>query len=141
MSGLVLKLAPGERFVINGAVLENGDRLAHVRVTDTSTRVLRMRDALRPEEVTTPVRRVYYAVQLLITGDLTEEGTVPAIDRECGALEGVFETIDADMVPTLRDMVQRANYYSALCHMRKMLVIENELLAHAQRSSATAKVA
>ena len=72
MSGLVLKIAPGERFIINGATLENGDKPARIRVVEGDARVLRLRDAMRPEEVNTPVKRVYYAIQLLITGDLKE---------------------------------------------------------------------
>ena len=31
MSGLVFKVAPGERFIINGATLENGDKPARIR--------------------------------------------------------------------------------------------------------------
>ena len=32
MSGLILKLAPKERILLNGAVLENGDRRAKLRI-------------------------------------------------------------------------------------------------------------
>ncbi|KCZ92233.1 flagellar biosynthesis repressor FlbT [Hyphomonas johnsonii] len=128
MSGLVLKIGPGERFIVNGAVLENGDKPARIRITEGDVRVLRCRDALRPEEVNTPVKQIYYAVQLLITGDLEEDGTLPAIDAECAKLLDVFESIDADLIPTLRSMVSRGNYYSALCHLRQILAIEDELL-------------
>jgi flagellar protein FlbT len=128
MSGLVLKIGPGERFIVNGAVLENGDKPARIRITEGGVRVLRCRDALRPEEVNTPVKQIYYAVQLLITGDLEEDGTLPAIDAECAKLLDVFESIDADLIPTLRSMVSRGNYYSALCHLRQILAIEDELL-------------
>ena len=63
MSGLVLKIAPGERFIVNGALLENGDKPARIRIADGNVRVLRCRDALRPEEVDTPVKRIYFAIQ------------------------------------------------------------------------------
>ena len=32
MSGLVLKLAPNERVLINGAVIENGDRRSKIAI-------------------------------------------------------------------------------------------------------------
>ena len=139
MSGLVLKLAPGEKFIVNGAVLENGDKPSRIRISDSDARVLRVRDALRPDEVDTPVKQVYYAIQLLITGDLEEEPTLPAIDAECVKLEDVFETIDTEMIPKLRKMVQRGNYYSALCHLRQVLVIEASLFARAAANSEQAK--
>ncbi len=136
MSGLMLKLTAGERFVINGAVLENGDRPARIRITEDNVRVLRCRDALRPEEVDTPVKQVYFAIQLLITGDLDEATALPAIDAECCQLQDVFMTIQADLIPTLREMIRRGNYYSALYHLRQILVFETELLSR-QVPSAT----
>ncbi len=138
MSGLILKLTAGERFVINGAVLENGDKPARIRITEDNVRVLRCRDALRPEEVDTPVKQVYFAIQLLITGDLDETVALPAIDAECCKLQNVFMTIQADLIPTLREMIQCGNYYSALYHLRQILVFETELLSRQVRSPIAA---
>ncbi|OZB16882.1 MAG: flagellar biosynthesis repressor FlbT [Hyphomonas sp. 34-62-18] len=128
MSGLVLKIAPGERFIINGATLENGDKPARIRVVEGDARVLRVRDAMHPSEVNTPVKRVYYAIQLLITGDLKEEGTLPALDEACVELLDIFKPLNADLIPTLRSMLSRGNYYSALCHLRQVLALEEQLL-------------
>lgn len=129
MSGLVLKIAPGERFIVNGALLENGDKPARIRISEANVRVLRCRDALRPEEVDTPVKRIYYAIQLLITGDLDVVDATPAIDAECCELLDIFRPIDADLIPALRSMLSRGNHYSALCHLRQVLAIEAQLLA------------
>nr|WP_321439790.1 flagellar biosynthesis repressor FlbT [uncultured Hyphomonas sp.] len=129
MSGLVFKVAPGERFIINGATLENGDKPARIRVVEGDARVLRCRDAMHPSEVNTPIKQVYYAIQLLVTGDLKEDDTVPAIDAECERLEDVFSHIDAELIPVLRSMIDRGNYYSAMCHLRQIMPIEAELLA------------
>ena len=132
MSGLILKLAAGEKVIINGALLENGDKPSSLRITDSSARVLRCRDALRPEEVNTPVKQVYYAIQLLITGDLEEDHVLPALFEEIDRLEDVFSRIDATVVDQLRQMLRKGNHYSALCHMRNMLELEEELFRHAR---------
>jgi len=129
MSGLVLKIAPGERFIVNGATLENGDKPSRIRIIEGDARVLRLRDALHPNDVNTPVKRVYYAIQLVITGDADEAEAIPQIDAQCCQLLDVFRTIDADLIPTLRSMLSRGNFYSALCHLRQILTIEAELLA------------
>ena len=141
MSGLVIKLAPGERFIVNGATLENGDKPARIRVVEGDVRVLRCRDAMHPDEVNTPVSRIYYAIQLLVTGDLQEADTLPAIDAECVKLAGVFERINPKLIPELRSMVSRGNYYSAMCHLRQILAIEADLLARSAKSVAEAREA
>jgi flagellar biosynthesis repressor protein FlbT len=135
MSGLVLKLAAGERFVVNGAMLENGDKPSTVRVVDEDARILRCRDALKPQDVDTPTKRVYYAIQLIITGDLNEEDVLPAVLEECLRLEEVFETIDRKLLSVLRSMLNRGNFYSALCHLRNIIAIEAELLKVASLKS------
>ena len=140
MSGLLLTLAPGERFIVNGALLENGDRPSRIRIKDNDARVLRCSDALKPEEVNTPVKQVYYAIQLLITGDLQPERIVPALKAECKKLQDVFEIVAPDVIPKLLSMIDRGNYYSGLCHMRQLFPLEAELLAF-QADDAQLKVA
>ena len=54
MSGLVLKLGPHERIMINGVVMENGDRRARLNVLTPEANVLRLRDAIHPDEVEHP---------------------------------------------------------------------------------------
>lgn len=57
MSGLVLKLAPKERVLVNGAVIENGDRRSRLSIVTPDAHILRLRDAIHPEQANTPVRR------------------------------------------------------------------------------------
>lgn len=137
MSGLMLKLAPGERFIINGTMLENGDRPGRIRVPGPDVMVLRCRDALKPEEVNTPVKQVYYAIQLLITKDLEEEDTLPALFRACEDLKPAFGHIKPDLIPTLCEMLRRGNYYSGLCYLKQVIELEAQLLGQ-DRSDALA---
>lgn len=138
MSGLVLKLGAGERFIINGAVLENGDRPASVRIRDGNARVLRCRDALRPEEVDSPVKRVYFAIQLIVTGDIDKEQVLPAVQSECKQLQDVFSSINSELVPKLLSMINQNNYYSAMCHLRQMIIVESHLLSHSRKTADVA---
>ncbi|MEM7329984.1 MAG: flagellar biosynthesis repressor FlbT [Pseudomonadota bacterium] len=128
MSGLMLKLAPGERFFINGTLLENGDKPGRIRVPGPDVMVLRCRDALKPSEVNTPVKQVYYAIQLLITRDLDEIETLPALHRACEDLQSAFEPVQPDLIPLLQEMIRRGNYYSALCYMKQIIELESQLL-------------
>ena len=128
MSGLMLKLAPGERVFINGTLLENGDKPGRIRVPGPDVMVLRCRDALKPSEVDTPVKQVYYAIQLLITRDLEEEDTLPALHRACEELNAAFAPAQPELIPLLQEMIRRGNYYSALCYMKQIIELEAQLL-------------
>ncbi|NWG92194.1 MAG: flagellar biosynthesis repressor FlbT [Parvularculaceae bacterium] len=72
MTGLVLKLKPHEKFLINGAVLQNGDRAARLRIRTAGASVLRLRDAMHPNDAVTPLRKIYYIAQLAIAGEVDE---------------------------------------------------------------------
>ena len=56
---LKLTLKPGEKFVLNGAVLANGDKRASLVVQNKAC-VLREKDIMQPEAANTPARRVYF---------------------------------------------------------------------------------
>lgn len=68
MTGLVLKLKPHEKLLINGVVLQNGDKAARLRVRTAGASVLRLRDALHPSEANTPIQKAYYIAQLAVAG-------------------------------------------------------------------------
>ena len=61
---LKLTLKPGEKLVINGAVIENGDRRA-VLVVKNRASILREKDIMQPAQADTPMRRIYFAVMML----------------------------------------------------------------------------
>ncbi len=70
MSGLILKLRPHEELMINGVLVENGERNTRLRVKTEGAHILRLRDAIKPEDATTPLTRAYYIAQLAVSGQL-----------------------------------------------------------------------
>ena len=90
MSGLVLKLGPRERVLINGVVMENGDRRARLNVLTPDANVLRLRDAIHPDEAKTPVRRVCYVAQLVLAGEADPEEGARQLLRGIEQLSQVF---------------------------------------------------
>jgi len=70
MAGLILKLRPHEELMVNGVVIENGDRNARIRIKTEGAHILRLRDAMKPEEATTPLKRAYYIAQLAGAGQM-----------------------------------------------------------------------
>jgi flagellar protein FlbT len=129
MSGLVLKLGPKERVLINGAVIENGDRRSRLSIVSPNANILRLRDAIHPEEANTPVRRVCYAAQLVLTGDATPEETRHQMLRRIEELSQIL--IDPDsrkLLASATEAVLADQYYQCLKSLRALLPREERLL-------------
>ncbi|MEO1788897.1 MAG: flagellar biosynthesis repressor FlbT [Pseudomonadota bacterium] len=130
MSGLVLKLAPKERILINGAVIENGDRRSRLSIVTPNASILRLRDAIHPDQVTTPVRRVCYIAQLVLSGDVTPEDARHQLLRGIEQLSQVFQDADSRAVlATATDAVLQAQFYQALKALRTLIAREDRLMA------------
>ena len=95
MTGLVLKLGPNERVLINGAVIENGDRRSRISVMTPNAHILRLRDAIHPEHANTPVRRVCYIAQLVLSGDAEPAETRMQLLRGIEQLSQVLNDADS----------------------------------------------
>ncbi len=130
MSGLVLKLAPKERVLINGAVVENGDRRSRLAIMTPDAHILRLRDAIHPEDAKTPTRRVCFAVQLVLSGDSDPEDVHHGLLRQLEDLSQVFT--DPDSRRILAEASQGlldGQHYRTLKALRLLLPREDRLLA------------
>lgn len=130
MSGLVLKLAPGERVLINGAVIENGDKRSRLSVMTPNANILRLRDAIHPGQVTTPVRRVCYIAQLVLSGDAAAGDARLQLLRGIEQLSQVLTDRDSRRQLALAtEAVTAGHPYQALKALRTLLPREERLLA------------
>lgn len=130
MSGLVLKLGPKERVLVNGAVIENGDRRSRLSILTPNANILRLRDAIRPGEANTPVRRVCYIAQLVLSGDAPEDQARLQLLRGIEQLSQAL--LDADSRALLSEAtgaVRDGDFYRALKRLRGLLPREERLLA------------
>ncbi len=133
MGGLVLKLAPKERVLINGVVIENGDRRSRFSIMTPQANVLRLRDAIHPDEVTTPVRRVCYAAQLVLSGDMDAEQARQQLLRRVEELSQVFTDADSRRVLSeATEALVAEQYYKCLKSLRSLLPREERLMAYQQ---------
>lgn len=134
MSGLVLKLGPYERVLINGAVIENGDRRSRIAVMTPNANILRLRDAIHPEQVNTPVRRVCYVVQLVLSGDAGAAEAQQQVLRGIEQLSQVLTDPDSrTLLASATAWVIEGQHYQALRALRSLLPREERLFAAAAR--------
>ena len=98
MTGLVLKLSPKERVLINGVVIENGDRRSRLSIMTPDANILRLRDAIHPEDAKTPVRRVCFAMQLILSGDKKPDEAHLPLMRQLEELSQIFRDNDSRQI-------------------------------------------
>jgi flagellar biosynthesis repressor protein FlbT len=136
MIGLRLKLRPKERVLINGAVVENGRMPVELRVLTPETKILRLRDALHPDQIDTPTKRVCYIAQLVVAGEMSPEEARSRFVRGVVELKQVF--LDPGSQAAMDEAIAHAhadNFYKAMQCMRRMLpyeelVMQNPAYAH-----------
>ena len=130
MTGLILKLAPNERILINGAVIENGERRARISIRTPNANILRLKDAIHPEKAQTPVSRICYICQLALTGDAIIEEAHGQILLGIEQLSQVFEDRDSRAIlGKATDSAVAGNYYQTLKQLRELLPREARMLS------------
>ena len=131
MSGLVLKLGPKERVLINGAVLENGDRRSRLSIITPNANILRLRDAIHPDQANTPVRRICYAMQLILSGDCEASKLRLRLLRQIEDLSHIFTDHESrTALANATEALLAENHYKCLKALRSLLPREQRLLAH-----------
>lgn len=130
MPGLILKLAPSERFIANGVVIENGDRRSRLNILTPGSSVLRLRDALHPAQANTPVRKVCYIAQLVLAGEAEPDEARAQLGRGISQLMAVFTDIEtAGKLHSAAADVAENKFYPALRALRSLIPAEDRLIA------------
>jgi flagellar protein FlbT len=127
---LKLSLKPGERFVLNGAVVQNGDRRG-VLILQNRASVLREKDIMQSEDVNSPARRVYFPVMMMYLDEAGAEKYHDEFVRRLSEFMSVITNTDVlnDCVAISRHTLSR-EYYKALMLSRKLIEYEDERLGN-----------
>jgi flagellar protein FlbT len=123
---LKITLKPGERLILGGAVVRNGNTGARLTV-ENEVPILREHDILSQRETTSPCRRVYFVVQLMYV----DERNLAAhhklywelVDDILAAAPSTVKYTDE-----ISRLVVERRYYQALKVARQLIDYEQELL-------------
>lgn len=130
MSGLVLKLAPKERVLINGAVLENGQRRSKFSIITPSANILRLKDAIHPEDANTPMGRVCFQLQLILAGQCDTSAVGDQVNSQInGISEILVDPVSQKHLSLAKDAVTEGRFYAALKALKPLLSLEKALLS------------
>ncbi len=125
---LKLSLKPNEKIVLNGAVIQNGDRRTTMLLQNKAS-VLREKDIMQAEEVNTPARHIYFPVMMMyLQGNDDSEVYNEFALRMTEFMSAVRNaTVLEECVAISRD-VMSGDYYKALSRCRKLMDYEAERL-------------
>jgi flagellar protein FlbT len=127
---LKLSLKPGEKFVLNGAVVQNGDRRGALLLQNKAS-VLREKDIMQFEDATTPARRIYFPVMMMYLDQSDWERYQDAFVKRLSEFMGAVHNPDvlAECVNISRQVMTK-EYYKALMLCRKLIEYEDERLGN-----------
>ena len=126
---LKLSLKPGEKFVLNGAVLANGDKRASLVIQNKAC-VLREKDIMQPEEANTPARRIYFPIMMMyLNGDESYYGQFAL--RMTEFMEAIKDRQALALCVDISKDVMTGGYYKALVQCRTLFDFERERLNYA----------
>ncbi|SRR5258708_3935876 len=131
---LRIPIRPGERFLVNGAVvgIEDGALVLHRHDT-----VLKGEDVMLPEQADSPSRRVYFWVMMMILDPANREAHYDHLVDDLTALLQATALADvADTLHIIFTLVRRGHYERALASARALVHFETELLRTAQAEAA-----
>jgi flagellar protein FlbT len=131
---LKLSLKPGEKFVLNGAVVQNGDRRG-VLILQNKASVLREKDIMQSEEADTPARRVYFPVMMMYLDEANAPKVYDEFARRLGEFMGATRNPEAlaDCVAASKHVMAR-EYYKALMSARKLVEYEETRIGNVAAS-------
>lgn len=129
---LKVNIKPGEKFIVNGAVMVAGNKGASLILQNEAT-ILLGKDIMQEEDANTPGRRIYFSILLMYLDDVDRRKYYPAFMK---LIEDFMEATTFNEVrKTLLHIVQDVNggkYYRALKTCKALINYETEVLAYAQ---------
>ena len=131
---LKLSLKPGEKFVLNGAVLANGDKRTSLVIQNKAC-ILRERDIMQAEDANTPAKRIYFPIMMMYLD--TEEADVYYSQFALRMTEFMDAIRDRKALTTCVEIsrdVMAGSYYKALVKCRELFEFEQERLTYGSAS-------
>ena len=131
---LKLSLKPGEKFVLNGAVLANGDKRASLVIQNKAC-ILREKDIMQPEEASTPAKRIYFPIMMMYLDPDEADTHYSQFALRMTEFMGAIRDRKAlaTCVDISRDVMGGA-YYKALVKCRNLFEFEQERLNYGSPS-------
>ncbi len=127
---LKLSLKPHEKFVLNGAVLMNGDRRASL-VIENKASILREKDIMQSEQADTPIKRIYFPIMMMyLDADASQAYYEEFVTRMTEFMNAISNRDALALCVEISRDVLQGQYYRALMKCRKLFEFEQQRLTY-----------
>lgn len=126
---LKITLKPRERILLGGALLKNGDHLAHLTI-ENEVPILREKDLLSERDANTVAKRIYFAVQLMYFEPAHLAAHHKFFWENVRQLSAAAPSV-LPLIDEIGELILDERYYQALKATRKLIAYEAELMNHA----------
>ena len=125
---LKLSLKPGEKFVLNGAVLANGDKRTSLVIQNKAC-ILREKDIMQVEDADTPARRIYFPIMMMyLDSDTADTYYSQFALRMTEFMQAISDRRMLALCVEISKDVMNGQYYKALVQCRTLFDFEQERL-------------
>lgn len=124
---LKITLKPGERLILGGAVIRNGEKTSSLYI-ENKVPLLREKEIMREEEADTYCSKIYFIIQLMYIDSsnvVQYHNTYWKLVRDL--VEAVPRTVG--LIDQISQCILENNYYRALKLSKKLLAFEKEVLS------------
>ncbi|UIJ72894.1 flagellar biosynthesis repressor FlbT [Aurantimonas sp. HBX-1] len=127
MATLRISLRPGERIFVNGAVLKV-DRKTTLEFLNDVTFLLESH-VMQAEDATTPLRQLYFVVQMMIMDPNNSEAARQLFQSSRSLMLKTYRNRDIiDGLTEASELVERNRCFEALKRVRSLIPLEDESL-------------
>ena len=126
---LVIKLAPSEKIVINGVVIENGGNHSVLRILNQAS-LLRAKDILTLDEANSPAKRIYFALQCLYLFPENGEEYLGRANQLIAEFLAAAPSSEP-LITLIKEGLKRGESYQTLKVARQLVELETRIIEHA----------
>ena len=125
---LNLTLKPGEKVIINGAVLANAGSKTTLSIENSAV-ILREKDILTEHNANSPAKRIYYCLQLAYFDDEHEREYLEKANLLVREFIAAVPTAEVkEILESVGTEVSGRNYFKAIKQMKKLIAFEEKRL-------------
>jgi flagellar protein FlbT len=130
---LKLKLKPGEKILIAGALITNGDAPTHFYI-ENKVPLLREKDILTEGEAKSVCEKIYFVIQLMYFTPENVKELHQVYWKHVKALLKASPSM-VELVSTISEKLLVEKYYDALKLTKNMIEYERKLISYAKESA------
>ncbi|CAA7618578.1 flagellar biosynthesis repressor FlbT [Magnetospirillum sp. UT-4] len=127
---LLIDLKPGEKVIINGAVLENAGANTKLRICNESA-ILRQKEIMSDSDAATPAARVYFCLQCAYIFPDRRDHYLQLFERYLADYVRACPSA-TEIADEVRSEADLGHYYKALKASRKIIAHEGGVLSQMQ---------